>query len=148
MSDRQSGQPPLRARRRRTTAKEHGPDPIDVHVGTQLRIARELAGLTQTEVGSRLGMSFQVIQKYEQGEIRVSASRLFRLATLLARPPDYFFEGLTAAEPSGIGTLTRAEVEMVRAFRAVGSPELQQLLVRFVTDIVEKHGAALRKADK
>src|SRR5579862_6186753 len=80
-------------RRRRHTAKEHGPDPIDVYVGRQLRLARELAGLTQTDIGRKLGMSFQVVQKYEQGEIRVSASRLFQLSVLMDKPVAYFFEG-------------------------------------------------------
>src|SRR5208282_4513866 len=88
-------------RRRRRTAKEDGPDPIDVHVGRQLRLARDLAGLTQVEIGKDLGMSFQVVQKYEQGEIRVSASRLFQLAVLLRKPVNYFFEGIETRESAG-----------------------------------------------
>lgn len=131
-----------RTRRRRHTAKEHGPDPIDLHVGSQLRLARELTGMTQTEVGQALHMSFQVIQKYEQGEIRISASRLFQLAKLLRKSPDYFFEGLVASDGSGIGALERSDIELVRAFRTIQSDELKQLLVRLARDIAEKHGAA------
>src|ERR1700710_2084452 len=103
-------------RRRRHTAKEHGPDPIDLHVGAQLRLARELSGMTQTEVGRALGMSFQVIQKYEQGEIRISASRLFQLAKLLLKSPDYFFEGLAASDAPGIGELNRSDIDLIRGF--------------------------------
>jgi transcriptional regulator with XRE-family HTH domain len=124
------------ARRRRHTAKEHGPDPIDLYVGLQLRIARELAGLTQTEVGRALDMSFQVVQKYEQGEIRISASRLFRLAALLGKSTDYFFEGIGAPWDS-IGTLDRRDVELIRAFRRIRSTELRQLLSRLARDIAE-----------
>ena len=149
MSEIQSGGLPERARRRRHTAKEYGPDPIDLHVGSQLRLARELAGLTQTEVGRALGMSFQVIQKYEQGEIRVSASRLFQLAGLLRKSPDYFFEGIAAVpDVLGIGALDRNDIELIRAFRSIQSGELRQLLVRLARDIVEKHGNASETSGK
>jgi transcriptional regulator with XRE-family HTH domain len=143
MADRNSGVARERIRRRRHTAKEHGPDPVDLHVGGQLRLARELTGLTQTEVGRALEMSFQVIQKYEQGEIRVSASRLFQLGRLLRKSPDYFFEGLTATDGAGIGVPERSDIELVRAFRTIQSDELKQLLVRLARDIAEKHGNAL-----
>lgn len=135
-------------RRRRHTAKEHGPDPIDLHVGGQLRLARELSGLTQTEVGRALAMSFQVIQKYEQGEIRISASRLFQLARLLRKSTNYFFEGLAAGDAPGIGAPERNEIELVRAFRAIQSDELKELLVRLARDIAEKHGIAAASPDK
>src|SRR5271154_6616823 len=81
-------------RPRRRTAKEHGPDPVDIHVGQQLRNARTLARLTQAEFGRRLRMSFQLVQKYEQGEIRIAASRLYRMARLLGQPVAYFYAGL------------------------------------------------------
>lgn len=134
-------------RRRRRTAKEHGPDPIDLHVGDQLRMARELAGLTQTDVGRSLAMSFQVIQKYEQGEIRVSASRLFQLATLLHKSPDYFFEGIAESDAPGLGALERADIELVRAFRTIQSNDVRQLLVRLARDIAERHGAGSTPSD-
>jgi len=148
MSESNSGEFQSPARRRRHTAKEFGPDPIDLHVGAQLRLARELAGLTQTEVGRALRMSFQVIQKYEQGEIRVSASRLFQLAVLLRKPPDYFFEGLAPTDLPGIGMLERSDIELLRAYRTIQSAELRQLLVRLARDIAEKHGTASNSPDK
>ena len=81
-----------RSMRRRRTVREHGPDPVDVHVGKRLRQARLLAGLSQEELGDGIGVSFQAVQKYEQGENRLSASRLFRAATLLQQPVAFFFE--------------------------------------------------------
>jgi transcriptional regulator with XRE-family HTH domain len=121
-------------RHRRHTAKEHGPDPVDVHVGRQLRLARELSGLTQTDIGRQLGMSFQVVQKYEQGEIRVSASRLFQLASLMGKPVGYFFEGfdIGAGAPH---ELERDEIDLVRAFRLIQNNELRQCLQRLLREI-------------
>ena len=121
-------------RRRRHTAKEHGPDPIDVHVGRQLRLARELAGLTQTDIGRKLGMSFQVVQKYEQGEIRVSASRLFQLSTLMDKPVAYFFAGFELGAEAQ-NEMEHDEIDLVRAFRLIRSPELRQCLQRLLREI-------------
>ncbi len=121
-------------RRRRHTAKEHGPDPIDVHVGRQLRLARELAGLTQTDIGRKLGMSFQVVQKYEQGEIRVSASRLFQLSVLMDKPVAYFFDGFEGGTGSQ-HEMQRDEIDLVRAFRLIRSQELRQCIQRLLREI-------------
>jgi transcriptional regulator with XRE-family HTH domain len=132
-----------KSRTRRRTAKEHGPDPVDIHVGQRLRIGRELAGLTQTGIGKELGMSFQVVQKYEQGEIRISASRLFQLAKLLEKPVAYFFEGLenpSASAPPEQG-IVRREIELVRAFRSIESPEVQQRLLLLMRDVGERQPA-------
>jgi transcriptional regulator with XRE-family HTH domain len=134
---------PGRRRPRRHTVKEHGPDPVDIHVGRRLRLARELAGLTQVEVGLRLGMSFQVIQKYEQGEIRVSASRLYQLSGLLTAPVEFFFDGLGShAEDGGGGELQRTEMELVRAFRIIGSGEVQHRLLQLVRGMAEQQASA------
>jgi transcriptional regulator with XRE-family HTH domain len=110
-------------------------------------MARELAGLTQTEIGRELHMSFQVIQKYEQGEIRISASRLFQLAILLGKSPDYFFDGVASTDDPSAGLMNRADIELVRAFRTIHNAELRQLLVRLSRDIVEKGRGALDKGD-
>lgn len=126
-------------RPRRRTAKEHGPDPVDVHVGRRLRLARERAGLTQVEVGSRLAMSFQVVQKYEQGEIRVSASRLYQLSTLLVVPVEFFFEGLDGGVKSVPSQeLAHSELELVRAFRVIASNEIQHRLLQLVRGMAEQ----------
>ena len=53
---------------KRRTVIVDGPDPIDQHVGGQLRLRRAQAGLTQTELGNKVGLSFQAVQKYESGE--------------------------------------------------------------------------------
>jgi transcriptional regulator with XRE-family HTH domain len=125
-------------RPRRRTAKEHGPDPVDIHVGRRVRLARELARLTQVEVGGRLDMSFQVVQKYEQGEIRVSASRLYQLSRLLAVPVEFFFDGLGDGEAGPAYALGQNEMELVRAFRVIASAEIQHRLLQLVRGMADQ----------
>lgn len=50
--------------------------------------------MTQTELGKAVGVSFQQIQKYENGTNRIMGSRLWAIASVLNRPISYFFEGL------------------------------------------------------
>ena len=70
------------------------PHPIDVHVGAQARMRRTLLGMTQTDLGDALDLSFQQVQKYENGRNRISASRLCDLSRVLDVPIDYFFEDM------------------------------------------------------
>lgn len=67
---------------------------IDTHVGGQVRRRRLMAGITQEEVGKVLGVSFQQVQKYENGTNRISAGRLYVLANLLNVNVNDFFAGL------------------------------------------------------
>jgi transcriptional regulator with XRE-family HTH domain len=68
---------------------------IDLHLGRRLRRRRRLLGLTQQQLGDRVGVRFQQIQKYECGANRLSAARLWELAEALETPVTYFYDGLT-----------------------------------------------------
>ena len=80
-------------KRRRPAVQDDGPDPIDVFVGQRVRERRLKEGLSQSAVAEQLGVSFQAVQKYEFGNIRISASTLYRLAQVLGVEPGYFFKG-------------------------------------------------------
>ena len=70
------------------------PDPVDAYVGGRLRERRVLLGLSQDEIGARLGVSFQQIQRYERDNNTIGAPRLLRLSVILGVPVAYFFEGM------------------------------------------------------
>lgn len=71
---------------------------VDFHVGAQIRIRRLTLGLNQAELAKQLGVTFQQIYKYERGESRIAAGRLFELACVLDVEPGWFFEGLAGAK--------------------------------------------------
>ncbi len=110
---------------RRTTAKD-GPHPIDVHVGSRVRVRRTLMGLNQTQLGEKLGITFQQIQKYERGFNRISASRIYQLSQILDVPVSFFFDELVdeakAGSPDDI-SLKRETLELVRAYYRITDPE-------------------------
>jgi transcriptional regulator with XRE-family HTH domain len=69
---------------------------IDAHVGARLRALRRGRGrgVTQSDLGAWLGVSYTQVQKYERGIDRVSAARLFQIARIFKVPIGSFFEGL------------------------------------------------------
>ncbi len=68
------------------------PNPIDVHVGSRIRLRRNMLEMSQEKLGETLGITFQQVQKYEKGTNRVGASRLQAIASILEVPPAFFFE--------------------------------------------------------
>jgi transcriptional regulator with XRE-family HTH domain len=75
--------------------------PIDVHVGARLRQRRILLGLSQTVLGNASAITFQQVQKYENGGNRISSSRLFEFAKILNVPVSHFFEEMAPGLATG-----------------------------------------------
>src|SRR5881296_759269 len=76
------------------------PTPVDVRFGHRMRARRLMLGLSQSELGAALDVTFQEIQKYERGVNRVSASILEELAATL-RVPITYFDGHPAENGQG-----------------------------------------------
>lgn len=70
------------------------PSNIDIHVGSRLRLRRQILKMSQEKLSERLDITFQQVQKYERGTNRVGASRLWKIAQILDVPINFFFEGL------------------------------------------------------
>ncbi|ALE03401.1 helix-turn-helix domain-containing protein [Bartonella ancashensis] len=81
------------------TETKRKPNPIDVYVGTRIRLRRNILGLTQEKLGEHLGITFQQIQKYEKGTNRVGASRLQAIAEIMDVPVSYFFDRSMSDQP-------------------------------------------------
>ena len=68
-------------------------DPTDVFLGQKLRNFRSRVGWTLADLADRIGVSHQQIHKYEQGQSKISASMLYKLACIFSTTPNSFFEG-------------------------------------------------------
>jgi transcriptional regulator with XRE-family HTH domain len=126
-----------------TTGK---PNPIDVHVGSRVRLRRTLLGMSQEKLGEAIGLTFQQVQKYERGANRIGASRLFDLSRVLDVPVAYFFEDMSsevaARTPSRLKGLAdikpepfepdpmvkRETLELVRAYYRITEPAVRKRL--------------------
>lgn len=74
------------------------PHPVDVHVGQKIRYWRSRHGFSQGDLGAEIGVTFQQMQKYENGKNRVSASRLYEIARCLRISIEEFFNDLPATD--------------------------------------------------
>jgi transcriptional regulator with XRE-family HTH domain len=113
------------------------PHPIDRHVGARLRRRRIELRASQSSLASRLGVSFQAVQKYETGTVRLSASRLFELAHALGVTPGYFFEGY-GDEPAltlSASVDRRAEAALLRGYYGIRNPALQADVRRLIATL-------------
>src|SRR5581483_1543851 len=70
------------------------PEQIDIQIGRRVRVRRRLLDLTQQQLGQACGVGFQMVQKYECGLCRISASRLWALSQVLGVSVGYFYEGI------------------------------------------------------
>ncbi|MBO9709118.1 MAG: helix-turn-helix domain-containing protein [Caulobacter sp.] len=94
-----------------------GPDPIDVAVGTRIRVQRRHLKVSQDELAQVLGLTFQQVQKYERGTNRVSASMLVRIAARLQT---------TVASLVGEDIVADQDTAMLTALSSPGAIELLQ----------------------
>jgi len=102
---------------------------VDLHVGQRVRQRRWMLGMTQTQLGELVGIKFQQIQKYETGANRISASRMWDIASVLGVPIAFFFEGLdgqiaNAGVTRGDISTDKEAGDLVRAYYAM--PENQR----------------------
>ena len=78
--------------RRPGRQKSDKPNPVDIQVGSRVRLRRNMLGLSQEKLGEAIGLTFQQVQKYERGANRIGASRLHELSRVLDVPVAFFFD--------------------------------------------------------
>ncbi|GAA5539687.1 MULTISPECIES: helix-turn-helix domain-containing protein [Brucella/Ochrobactrum group] len=125
------------------------PNPIDVHVGSRIRLRRNMLGLSQEKLGENLGITFQQIQKYEKGTNRVGASRLQAISAILNVPVSFFFEDAPGSNPVGqegfaedneatyvVDFLNSNEgVQLTRAFTKISDPKVRRKIIDLVKSL-------------
>lgn len=78
------------------------PDERDRMIGLRVKAYREIAGFNQSELGEAVGVTFQQIQKYENGKNKVSVSRLIDMCKILKITLMDFLQGLGDVENAQI----------------------------------------------
>src|SRR5215472_15947281 len=112
-------------------ASKRGRSEVDTLVGQRLREARLLAGFSQGQLGARIGVTFQAVQKYESGENRLSASRLLAVAEFLRQPLSFFFGDLSETEAAAApASLTPKEIKLLRYYRGIGTEEARDWMLK------------------
>jgi transcriptional regulator with XRE-family HTH domain len=117
-------------------------DPLDIEVGRRVRALRLEKGMSQEKLGNQLALTFQQIQKYENGTNRIGAAKLQRIAQILgvsvsALYPDPVPPGQNSQEVAELID-TGSTLRLLRAYSRMRSPSLQRALTTLVEEIAEK----------
>jgi transcriptional regulator with XRE-family HTH domain len=136
-----------------STKKKGRANSVDENVGMQLRQRRSLLGLSQEKLAEQVGITFQQIQKYENGANRISASRLYEFSKVLDIPVAFFFENSNDQSPrltSGFAENDQAEfdgpedimrrketLELIRVYYSIENPKLRKDLFKLVKSMAE-----------
>jgi transcriptional regulator with XRE-family HTH domain len=119
--------------------KAERPHPIDRHVGARMRLRRAELRLSQSPLGAKLGVTFQAVQKYEGGTVRLSAGRLYDVARALGTTPAFFFEGYGDAAPEPAGETSAVErrdiASLLSGYARIRDPQLQADLRRLIATL-------------
>ncbi|HEY9550231.1 MAG TPA: helix-turn-helix transcriptional regulator [Kiloniellaceae bacterium] len=144
--------------------REGGPNPVDVHVGSRVRLRRTLLGMSQEKLGEAIGLTFQQVQKYERGANRVGASRLFDLSRVLDVPVGFFFDEMPAAVaasspaqlPGSAQPLPEQELdpmvkretlELVRAYYKIGESGVRKRLFEMTKALAAASSGTAQKPE-
>ena len=119
------------------------PNPIDIFVGSRVRLRRLMVGMSQEALADRLGVTFQQVQKYEKGTNRISASRLQAISDVFRVPPSFFFQDDDSAMPSaGAGHETgdvstfvssKEGLDLNRAFLKIEDAGVRKSIIQLAT---------------
>jgi transcriptional regulator with XRE-family HTH domain len=149
--------PPRRPGRR----KSDRPHPTDVHVGSRVRLRRNMLSLSQERLGEAIGLTFQQVQKYERGANRIGASRLFELSQVLDVPVDFFYDetdpvrapaipaGFQESPQEGFDSdpLRRREtLELIGAYYDIDDAAVRRRLFDLAKALAAGSGSAAEKA--
>ena len=124
------------------TPRKRGATKRDADIGRRVRAQRLLRGMSQFELGKRIGVTFQQIQKYENGLNQISAGRLVRIAAALDVPASNFFESdgkLLSRTTSPVDDMKIEGAEqLLRAFKRIIGHNFRQTLLRIAEHLARK----------
>lgn len=120
------------------TTSKRGTTDVDRAIGLKIRQRRTALGLSQDVLAKNLGVSFQQIQKYEQGTNRVPMSRLAVVARLFEVPIIFFYGAPAGGKVvTGFKNLDPLSIRAIKAYSRIGSKDLRHQLVVLVERIAD-----------
>jgi transcriptional regulator with XRE-family HTH domain len=112
------------------------PHPIDIIAGRNLQYLRKRAGVSQSQLGNAVGITFQQVQKYERGKNRMSMSRVYEFAKVLRVNPADFFAGIDADWPPSLAGSKQFD-HWLGLFVRAQNLKMEKEVIRCVDDIID-----------
>ncbi len=137
-----STEPKAKRAKKPSAPKPRGTLPLDKEIGKKIRLRRSEQGISQSELGDKLGVSFQQVQKYEKGVNRVSSGRLQQIATALDVDTAFFYagDGKTREVESLLFLDSNFSLRLLRAYNSVPNQTVQRNFVALMEAISASQG--------
>ena len=129
--------------------EDNSPHPLDIALGSRVRLRRRELGLSQEQLARQVGITFQQIQKYERGANRLSFSRLVEIAHALHCGVMDIVGDLDKSNtsPSFLRHVARLNepdaAELLEAYAAIQSPKHRRAVLYLVKRLAEGNTAQL-----
>lgn len=122
--------------------------PVDAMVGARVRLRRTMMGITQEQLASAVGLTFQQIQKYEKGMNRMGASRLLDFSRILEVPVNYFFDDGILESSQGLSEessssykidpfIRRDTMELIRSYLHIRNDKIRKRFLDLAKALTE-----------
>jgi len=108
------------------------PVPVDIVIGKQIRTCRVLRDMSQTDLAKKIGITFQQVQKYENGTSRVAASRLHKIAEVLKVPVSGFF----VHDPRAVDIQDEKNEKMMKNWSKLRTRKGRDMAIAFIRVLV------------
>jgi len=116
---------------------------VDHYVGSRIRERRVMLGLSQQQLASMIGVTYQQAHKYERGLNRIAAGRLFDIAQVLGVPISWFFESIPSSNtPPELSPRQRMCLELARNFALIDNERHQEALSQMARALAQAEAAA------
>jgi len=111
----------------------------DIEMGKKIRLRRVEQRISQSDLGEKLGISFQQVQKYEKGVNRVGATRLQKIATALEVSVTFFYEGdgKTKEVESLLLLDSTFSLRLLRAYSKIQDQAIQRHMVSLMEVVAD-----------
>lgn len=130
-------------------AEESAPHPLDVALGSRIRLRRRELGLSQEQLARQVGITFQQVQKYEHGTNRVSFSRLVEIAQALRCGVMDIVGDLDKSKVSSMFAHHVARLnepgaaDLLEAYAAIQSPKHRRAILNLAKQLAEGRSSPL-----
>jgi transcriptional regulator with XRE-family HTH domain len=111
----------------------------EIEMGKKIRLRRVEQRLSQSDLGEKLGVSFQQVQKYEKGVNRVGATRLQQIATALDVSVTFFYDGdgKTKEVESLLFLDSAFSLRLLRAYSKIQDQAIQRQMVSLMESVAD-----------
>jgi transcriptional regulator with XRE-family HTH domain len=132
-------------------ASPKGAGPVDRLIGKRIAMRRREQGMSQSTLAERIGISFQQLQKYEQGQNRITVARLVSICTELEAAMGYFLVGAVSLTDPGVAANMPQDaaaeydvLDLLTAFLTIEEEDVRMMIVNLARSAAK--GTAVDKA--